>query len=156
MCKSPAIIASYQRKRCVWRKFQCNECTLQWLKGDIPSCWNSPSNPLYVLGGHVSTHQRPPLPTLNVRIAEPSLRWDQHTLSSYKNQLSLLMCFLKCCRGWSRRRRYRLSDESPWDIQQPGTGPRGEDCIWQHDGWMYVSTFRQKTQCDWARVAETV
>lgn len=140
----------------VWRKSRnqiCNECTLQWLKGDIPSQWNSPLNPLYVLGCHVTTHQHHP-PMLNIRIAEPSLRWDQLTLSSYKNQLSLLMCFLKCCRGGSRRRRYRLSVESPRDIQQPGTGPRGEACIWKHDGWMYVWTFRQETQWDWTRVAE--
>lgn len=40
-----------------------------------------------------------PLSTFNILIPQPSLPWDQLTLGSYMEQLSLLMCFFKCC--WS-------------------------------------------------------
>ena len=56
-------------------------------------------------------HNQPPEPSsaLNILIPQPPLRWDQLTLCSYTEQLSLLMCFFNGCRSCSCRLRYRLS-----------------------------------------------
>lgn len=75
----------------------------------------------------------PPSSNLYILMPQLQLPWDQLTVASYMDQLSLLMCFFKCFRPG-----YRLSVKCLYYIQQAGPAPPGVNHLltaW----WMDVS-----------------
>lgn len=94
-------------------------------------------------GEHVSVcHTSPSIRALPAT-PEPRRRWDLLPLTSYVGQLSLLMCFF----GRSRAAPADMAASCLGSVSNPfhsSIKSLGLTSTWQHDGWVYHTTFHQQ------------